>query len=179
MSVIRKSRIRTNISRRISVNIVSGWFKLEFTSIGQWWLDHAERYRRSNEFIRCLKGELPDHASFVALILGSILGKTLCSATFVENPLTINYLRKTGIWQAPLSFEITSRCALSLSATNINVHELWWYIIHDSQKALLLQCLCCRRRSSRHFTAASSLIHFPSGPEIPSLVLTHHFWDEY
>lgn len=41
---------------RISVNIVSGWFKLEFTSIGQWWLDHAERYRRSNEFIRCLKG---------------------------------------------------------------------------------------------------------------------------
>ncbi|KAL9080646.1 MAG: hypothetical protein Q9157_000622 [Trypethelium eluteriae] len=41
---------------RISVNIVSGWFKAEFTSIGQWWLDHAERYRRSNEFIRCLKG---------------------------------------------------------------------------------------------------------------------------
>ncbi|KAI9711595.1 MAG: hypothetical protein M1812_007117 [Candelaria pacifica] len=41
---------------RIAVNVVSGWFKLEFTSIGQWWLDHAERYRRSNEFIRCLKG---------------------------------------------------------------------------------------------------------------------------
>ena len=30
---------------RISVNIVSGWFKAEFTSIGQWWLEHAERYR--------------------------------------------------------------------------------------------------------------------------------------
>ena len=30
--------------------------KLEFTSIGQWWLDHAERYRRSKEFITCLKG---------------------------------------------------------------------------------------------------------------------------
>jgi alkanesulfonate monooxygenase len=30
---------------RISVNVVSGWFKLEFTSIGQWWLEHAERYR--------------------------------------------------------------------------------------------------------------------------------------
>ena len=72
----KKSSIRTNISRRILVNIVSGWFKLEFTSIGQWWLDHAERYRRSNEFIRCLKGELPDHASFVALTLRSILGKT-------------------------------------------------------------------------------------------------------
>lgn len=41
---------------RVCVNIVSGWFKLEFTSIGQWWLDHAERYRRSKEFIQCLKG---------------------------------------------------------------------------------------------------------------------------
>ena len=63
---------------RISVNVVSGlvflspsldlvtgtivgltrfrWFKQEFTSIGQWWLDHAERYRRSKEFIACLKG---------------------------------------------------------------------------------------------------------------------------
>ncbi|KAM3424749.1 hypothetical protein BST61_g6733 [Cercospora zeina] len=41
---------------RACVNIVSGWFKAEFTAIGQWWLDHAERYRRSNEFIRCLKG---------------------------------------------------------------------------------------------------------------------------
>jgi hypothetical protein len=30
---------------RISVNVVSGWFKQEFTSIGQWWLEHAERYR--------------------------------------------------------------------------------------------------------------------------------------
>ena len=38
------------------MNVVSGWFKAEFTSIGQWWLDHGERYRRSNEFIRCLKG---------------------------------------------------------------------------------------------------------------------------
>lgn len=28
----------------------------QFTSIGQWWLDHAERYRRSREFIQCLKG---------------------------------------------------------------------------------------------------------------------------
>ncbi|GAB7350182.1 hypothetical protein MBLNU459_g0845t1 [Dothideomycetes sp. NU459] len=41
---------------RIAVNVVSGWFKAEFTSIGQWWLDHAERYRRSREFIQCLKG---------------------------------------------------------------------------------------------------------------------------
>lgn len=41
---------------RIAVNVVSGWFKAEFTAIGQWWLDHAERYRRSREFIACLKG---------------------------------------------------------------------------------------------------------------------------
>ena len=38
------------------MNVVSGWFKLEFTSIGQWWLDHSERYRRSKEFIQCLIG---------------------------------------------------------------------------------------------------------------------------
>jgi alkanesulfonate monooxygenase len=41
---------------RVAVNVVSGWFKTEFLSIGQWWLDHAERYRRSREFIECLKG---------------------------------------------------------------------------------------------------------------------------
>lgn len=41
---------------RIAVNVVTGWFKQEFTSIGQWWLDHGERYRRSREFIACLKG---------------------------------------------------------------------------------------------------------------------------
>lgn len=28
----------------------------QFTSIGQHWLDHDERYRRSREFIECLKG---------------------------------------------------------------------------------------------------------------------------
>ncbi|KAF7191151.1 FMNH(2)-dependent dimethylsulfone monooxygenase [Pseudocercospora fuligena] len=41
---------------RVCVNVVSGWFRAEFASIGQWWLDHAERYRRSKEFIQCLKG---------------------------------------------------------------------------------------------------------------------------
>ncbi|KAK4504574.1 hypothetical protein PRZ48_005490 [Zasmidium cellare] len=41
---------------RVCVNVVSGWFRAEFASIGQWWLDHAERYRRSREFIECLKG---------------------------------------------------------------------------------------------------------------------------
>ena len=41
---------------RIAVNIVSGWFRGEFTAIGEPWLDHDERYRRSEEFIRALRG---------------------------------------------------------------------------------------------------------------------------
>lgn len=41
---------------RIAVNMVSGWNKSEFAAVGQWWLEHAERYRRTNEFIRALKG---------------------------------------------------------------------------------------------------------------------------
>ena len=41
---------------RIAINVVSGWFKGEFHAIGEPWLDHDERYRRSEEFIRALKG---------------------------------------------------------------------------------------------------------------------------
>uniref|UniRef100_UPI0028AC95EB dimethylsulfone monooxygenase SfnG n=1 Tax=Pantoea sp. CTOTU50773 TaxID=2953853 RepID=UPI0028AC95EB len=41
---------------RIAVNIVSGWFRGEFKAIGEPWLDHEERYLRSEEFIHCLKG---------------------------------------------------------------------------------------------------------------------------
>ncbi|MFO1419066.1 MAG: dimethyl sulfone monooxygenase SfnG [Methylotetracoccus sp.] len=41
---------------RVAVNVVSGWFKTEFTAIGEPWLEHDERYRRSEEFIRALKG---------------------------------------------------------------------------------------------------------------------------
>jgi len=41
---------------RVAVNIVSGWFRGEFSAIGEHWLDHDERYRRSEEFIRALKG---------------------------------------------------------------------------------------------------------------------------
>ncbi|MDT0124168.1 dimethyl sulfone monooxygenase SfnG [Paenibacillus sp. RRE4] len=40
---------------RVAVNIVSGWFKGEFHGFGEPWLDHNERYRRSEEFIRVLK----------------------------------------------------------------------------------------------------------------------------
>ncbi|MDZ4876584.1 MAG: FMNH(2)-dependent dimethylsulfone monooxygenase [Chroococcidiopsis cubana SAG 39.79] len=41
---------------RFCLNVVSGWFKNEFTIYGEPWLDHDERYRRSEEFIRVLKG---------------------------------------------------------------------------------------------------------------------------
>ncbi|RBQ16293.1 dimethyl sulfone monooxygenase SfnG [Spongiactinospora rosea] len=50
---------------RAAVNVVSGWFKDEFTKLGEPWLEHDERYRRSEEFIRVLR-ELwtSDHAEF-------------------------------------------------------------------------------------------------------------------
>jgi FMNH2-dependent dimethyl sulfone monooxygenase len=41
---------------RVAINVVSGWFRGEFTAVGLPWLDHDERYRRSEEFIRALKG---------------------------------------------------------------------------------------------------------------------------
>jgi len=41
---------------RFCLNVVSGWFKDEFIIYGEPWLDHDERYRRSEEFIRVLKG---------------------------------------------------------------------------------------------------------------------------
>ncbi|WP_418285013.1 dimethylsulfone monooxygenase SfnG [Halorubrum sp. DTA46] len=40
---------------RFSINVVSGWFKGEFTGFGQPWLEHDERYARSSEFIQVLK----------------------------------------------------------------------------------------------------------------------------
>jgi FMNH2-dependent dimethyl sulfone monooxygenase len=41
---------------RFATNVVSGWFKGEFTAFGEPWLEHDERYRRTEEFIACLKG---------------------------------------------------------------------------------------------------------------------------
>ncbi|KAF7511160.1 hypothetical protein GJ744_005057 [Endocarpon pusillum] len=51
---------------RIALNIVSGWFKGEFTALEEWWLEHAERYRRSRDFIQALKGiwTAPDDEGF-------------------------------------------------------------------------------------------------------------------
>jgi len=41
---------------RFAINILSAWFKEEFRAFGEPWLDHDERYRRSEEFIQVLKG---------------------------------------------------------------------------------------------------------------------------
>jgi FMNH2-dependent dimethyl sulfone monooxygenase len=35
--------------------VVSGWFKAEFTALGEPWLEHDERYRRSAEFMQVLR----------------------------------------------------------------------------------------------------------------------------
>ena len=41
---------------RAAINVLTGWFKDEFRIFGEPWLDHDERYRRSEEFIQVLKG---------------------------------------------------------------------------------------------------------------------------
>jgi dimethylsulfone monooxygenase len=43
---------------RFHLNVVSGWFKEEFLRLGEPWLDHDERYRRSEEFIQVVRGLL-------------------------------------------------------------------------------------------------------------------------
>lgn len=45
---------------RAAVNIVSGWLKDEFVNFGLDWLDHDERYVRTEEFIRVLRGLLTE-----------------------------------------------------------------------------------------------------------------------
>src|SRR3954452_20199220 len=41
---------------RLPVKVVSGWVKGGGTALGEPWLEHDERYRRSEEFIRTLRG---------------------------------------------------------------------------------------------------------------------------
>lgn len=46
---------------RAAVNIVSGWLKDEFTKFGLDWLEHDERYVRTEEFISALRGLLTEN----------------------------------------------------------------------------------------------------------------------
>lgn len=70
---------------RIAINVVSGWFKTEFTAINSPWLEHAERYRRSEEFIKVLRGiwtaekSFTHHGNFYQ-VGGSPAGGTLSRA---------------------------------------------------------------------------------------------------
>lgn len=48
---------------RAAINVVSGWFKDEYTGFGLPWLEHDERYRRSAEFIEVVRGLFESHAS--------------------------------------------------------------------------------------------------------------------
>lgn len=41
---------------RFHLNVVTGWFKEEYTGFGEPWLEHDERYVRTEEFISVLKG---------------------------------------------------------------------------------------------------------------------------
>lgn len=41
---------------RAAVNVVSGWLKNEFVNFGLPWLEHDERYVRTEEFIKVLRG---------------------------------------------------------------------------------------------------------------------------
>ena len=43
---------------RVAVNVVSGWFKDEFRQLGEPWLEHDERYRRTAEFILRAEADL-------------------------------------------------------------------------------------------------------------------------
>ena len=49
---------------RFAINILSGWLKEEFRHFNEPWLDHDERYRRSEEFIQVLKGLWTSEAPF-------------------------------------------------------------------------------------------------------------------
>ncbi|MGP5254177.1 LLM class flavin-dependent oxidoreductase, partial [Brachybacterium alimentarium] len=46
---------------RAAVNIVSGWLKDEFVKFGLPWLEHDERYVRTEEFINALRGLLTEN----------------------------------------------------------------------------------------------------------------------
>ncbi|TLG91077.1 dimethyl sulfone monooxygenase SfnG [Pseudomonas edaphica] len=45
---------------RAAVNVVSGWLKDEYTALGEPWLEHGERYRRTEEFIEVLRATWAD-----------------------------------------------------------------------------------------------------------------------
>lgn len=50
---------------RFAINVVSGWFAGEFRALGEPWLEHDERYRRSAEFLEVIRRIwTEDHVDF-------------------------------------------------------------------------------------------------------------------
>lgn len=45
---------------RWAINVVSGWYRREYDALGVQWLEHDERYVRSQEFIEILRGAWSD-----------------------------------------------------------------------------------------------------------------------
>jgi dimethylsulfone monooxygenase len=62
---------------RFAVNVVSGWFKGEFNALGEPWLEHDERYRRSEEVIRVLKASWTEDEAHFSGDFYNIHGYTL------------------------------------------------------------------------------------------------------
>lgn len=68
---------------RAAVNIVSGWLKAEFENFGLDWLEHDERYVRTEEFIRVLRGLWTEQAY-------SQSGKYYSISDFTLNPAPVD-----------------------------------------------------------------------------------------
>lgn len=86
---------------RTAINIASGWFKGEFTGFGLPWLEHTERYRRSEEFIRVLKGmwteqEFSFFGSFYQIDQAPLLPKPLHRVTVFQGGNSVDARNMAG-----------------------------------------------------------------------------------
>ena len=106
---------------RVAVNIVSGWFKGEFQAIGEHWLEHDERYRRSEEFIRSSK------ASGARTISPSVVTSTDSTTTASNRNRSAS--RKSSRAAAPVrrgTWRHVYRTGTSLTATHRKVSRPRW-----------------------------------------------------
>ncbi len=114
---------------RTSINVVSGWFKGEFTGYGLPWLEHSERYRRSEEFIRIMKGmwteeEFTFYGDFYQINGAPMLPKPLHRPIVFQGGNSKDARKMAGR---------VSDCLFMNGNTNKGIKE----IIHDSQAAAI------------------------------------------
>ena len=74
---------------RAAINVVSGWFKDEFTKLGEPWLEHGERYRRLLDSI--------DQGFCVAEADLAALKRALCLLGELEQREAFRYSRQTPL----------------------------------------------------------------------------------